>query len=73
MAYLLELFRQIEKKDLAEKLTKDIVTFQQVSLLFRNFKEYKYLSSFYKKYKAAHFIDRIEFYIDGKIFTKVFY
>ncbi len=73
LAYLLELARDEGKKDLAEKLKKEIVTSKQLSLLFSEFKKHTYVSSFSREYKAIFFIDKVEIYIDGEFFSKISY
>jgi len=73
LVYLLEIARKLEKERLINAIEKEIVTFWQVSLFFRNYKTYKYTSPFSKRYKALYFIDRVEFYIDGQFLTKAFF
>jgi len=73
LAYLLEIAKKQQNQDLIEKLEKHILTFQQHSFIFRDYKEYVYSSPFSKKYKAVYFIDKIEFYVDGELFTTIRY
>jgi len=71
--YLLKI-AQIEKNNkLAKDLEHQIINSQQLSLVFRDFKEHKYLSALSKDYKAVYFIDRMEFYIDEELFAKIVY
>ncbi len=69
--YLLELSKKIKDKTTTEKLTKELITSQQVSLLFRDCKEVQYLSSLNKNYKVISFVDKIEFHVDEKIFLEI--
>ncbi len=71
LGYLAKICRMENKENLAENLEKTIIRFKQTSFLFSNFKEYKYVSSFYKKYKVVYFIDRVEIYINDKLFAKI--
>lgn len=71
LIYLVKIFRQAGKEDLAVSFEKAIISFKQTSLLFSNFKEHAYISSFYKKYKAVYFIDRVEIYINNELFAKI--
>ena len=73
LAYLLEITRKQERKDIIKNLEKAIVTFQQLSLVFSDFKTHTYLSPLSKNYRVIYFIDRVEFYIDEKLFTKISY
>jgi outer membrane protein assembly factor BamD (BamD/ComL family) len=72
-AYLLEIAAREKNEELIKNLKKEIITFMQISLLFRDFKEYKYSPSYSKNYKAVYFIDKIEFYVDEVLFTKIYY
>lgn len=71
IAYLLKLAQRKNQEDIVEKLKKELISFQQSSLLFRDFKELKYLSPLYKNYRALNFIDKIEIYIDDELFAKI--
>ncbi len=71
LIYLAKISRQAGQEDLAISFEKAIISFKQTSLLFSNFKEHKYVSSLYKKYKAVYFIDRIEIYINNELFAKI--
>jgi len=55
----------------ADQLRSEIVNLQQVSLVFRDFKEYKFQSPFFKGYRAVFQIDTIEFYVDGELYSKI--
>lgn len=71
LAYLLKMAKKLNARQESIKgLQKEIVAFQQVSLLFRDFKELEYNSIFGRSYKLIYFIDKFEFYIDGEIFEK---
>lgn len=71
LIYLAKISRQAGKEDLAVNFEKAVISFKQTSLLFSNFKEHTYVSSFYKKYKAVYFIDRVEIYINNELFAKI--
>ena len=50
-----------------------IITEKQVSLVFRDRKEYKYLTPLNHTLKAAIHIDMIEIYVEGELFAKISY
>ncbi len=52
-------------------LQREIMTFKQVSFVFRDFKEFKYISPFSGKYSAIFRIDAVEFFLEGELFAKV--
>ncbi|MBM3248850.1 MAG: outer membrane protein assembly factor BamD [Candidatus Omnitrophica bacterium] len=71
LAYLLKIAELDKKQDIVDNLQKEIISFKQVSLVFRDFKEYSYLSALNKEYKIVYFIDSVEIYIDGNLFEKI--
>ena len=54
-----------------QELKKEITTFKQVSFVFRDFKEFKYISPCSGKYSAIFRIDTVEFFLEGELFAKV--
>lgn len=73
LAYLLKMAVAEAKIGPIKKYENQIISAQQLSLLFRDSKKRKYLSPLYKKHKAFYFIDRVEFYINEELFVKIFY
>ncbi|MCP4653741.1 MAG: outer membrane protein assembly factor BamD [Candidatus Omnitrophica bacterium] len=73
LAYLLEIHRKRKNENIVTELEKEIITYTQVSLLFREFKECEFASPLLRKHKAIYFIDKVEFYVDGELLTTVFY
>jgi outer membrane protein assembly factor BamD (BamD/ComL family) len=71
IAYLIKMAEKEEKESELEKLKQELIGSQQVSLLFREFKEHTYTSPLNKNHKALNFIDKIEIYIDDEIFAKI--
>src|SRR3989338_1022446 len=65
---------QIQKDEaLTKGLEKEIINFKQLSLVFRDFQEYRYQSSLGRKYRAVFQIDKIEFYVQGEMFAQIRY
>lgn len=73
LAYLLKIAAKQGQDDTVKSLGKEIVILNRVSLLFRDFKEYEYVSPLYMEYKVIYFIDKVKFYLDGKLFTEISY
>ncbi|MCP4650447.1 MAG: hypothetical protein GY853_10260 [PVC group bacterium] len=71
LAYLLKISRNARDEVISSAIEKKIIEWEQLTLLFSEFKEHKYISPLYRKHTAMYFIDRIEFYIDGKLFEKI--
>lgn len=70
IAYLLNIAKKEGEEDLVEELKKELIGLEQLSLLFRDFKELQYVSALCKNYKALNFIDKIEIYIDDELFAE---
>ena len=73
LAYQFEIAKKDNMKARLKEIEKEIATFQKITFLFRDFKEHTYESPMNKRYKAKHFIDKIEFYIDEIFFSEVPY
>ena len=57
----------------AKNFEREMITYRQVSLVFRDRKEYRYISPLNNIFKAAIHIDKIEIYLEGELFAKIFY
>ena len=73
MAYLYEIAKIKGSPQDVERLAREIITFMNVSLLFRDYKSYGFTSFLQKRYKAVYFIDKVEFYIGDELFTSLAY
>ena len=73
LGYLSKIAQKEKNETLAEKLKTDIVTLQRVALIFKNSKEYKYLSPLNKQYRAIIQIDKITISCDGQILAEISY
>jgi len=71
--YLLRMAEKAEEQSLVEDLEREIIGFRRASFLFRAFKNYAYTSALRRRHKALYFIDKIEFYVNGKLFTTISY
>jgi len=68
-AYLVKIAKNNEES--FSDYEKEIVTFKRLSLFFRDSKAIKYSSVFLKKYKAIYFIDKVEIYVNEKLFIEI--
>lgn len=73
LAYLLKIAEREGQQEMYDAYATDIVTLKQVSLVFRDFKEYEYLSPMNREHKAVFHIDTIEFIVEGELFAKISY
>ncbi|MBU4304151.1 MAG: hypothetical protein KJ893_00770 [Candidatus Omnitrophica bacterium] len=56
-----------------DELRKKLVEFRRLSLVFSEFKGYTYISLLGVRYEARYYIDKVEIYINGEIFQKIFF
>lgn len=73
LAYLLKIAQEKNEPYLAARVRHQIVTMQQVSLLFRDSKQYEYTSCLTRNLKVIYYIDKVEFYANGELFTTIPY
>ncbi len=73
LGYLLKIANETHQEDKVEALEKQIITFRQLGLVFRNFKTYKFRSPLYRSLKTVFYIDKIEFYADKEPFEEISY
>ncbi|MFH1414122.1 MAG: hypothetical protein ABIG56_04685 [Candidatus Omnitrophota bacterium] len=73
LVYLLKIAEKADKTSIAQGLEKDIVTFKRLILLFKEYKEYKYLSPLHREHKLVYFIDKVEAYVDGELLAQIPY
>ena len=71
--YIINMAKSKEKKALAKTIGTRIINLDRIILLFRESKEYKIRSPLGSNYRLVRYIDRLEFYSDGKIQAKIFY
>ncbi|MFH1767861.1 MAG: outer membrane protein assembly factor BamD [Candidatus Omnitrophota bacterium] len=72
-AHLLDIAMREKNEKQSEKIKKQIATSQQLSLLFSEYKVFKYSSPLSKRYKVIYYIDKIEFYLDDKLLKQISY
>jgi outer membrane protein assembly factor BamD (BamD/ComL family) len=73
LAYLFRIAEKNGRRELASRIGRQIVTMRQVSLLFRESKEYKYVSALQRVLKVVYYIDKVEFYDHEELFARIPY
>ncbi|OGX26458.1 MAG: hypothetical protein A3J51_02790 [Omnitrophica WOR_2 bacterium RIFCSPHIGHO2_02_FULL_45_21] len=73
LMYLLRVAGIRQDASLLEKLRTKIIGLKQLTFLFRESKGYTYKSPLRRKYRMIYYIDKVEFYVDDKLFEKVPY
>ncbi len=73
LLYLFKIAQIKNNPPLIDELKKKIITFERQSFIFREAKEYQYLSPLNRSHKVIFTIDYIEFYIGGNWVEKISY
>lgn len=73
MCYLMKIAQERQDSVIIPELEKGIATFHQLSLVFRNSKEFSYESALLRKHKVIYYIDKVEFFINGDLFAQIPY
>ncbi len=73
LAYLYEIAQEREDEELTEKFKAQTVSAQQIALVFRNAKEYRYRSPMLTRFRALIEINKITIFRDGEILAEISY
>lgn len=73
LIYLLRVSRLRQDEPTFEKLKDEIIGLKRLAFLFRESKGYTYKSPLRRKYRMVYYIDKVEFYLDDKLFEKIPY
>lgn len=71
--YMYKIANDSGNDGIAGKLKQEILDWERVILIFKKSKEHKLRSPMAINYKLIHYVDRLEFYIDGKLQEQVLY
>jgi len=71
--YIFSIANNTGKEDFAKEMEQQVINWERVILIFKESKEYKLKSPLGINYRLAHYIDRLEFYIDGKLQARISY
>jgi outer membrane protein assembly factor BamD (BamD/ComL family) len=72
-AYLLDISKKEKKDGQAKAFERLLIDSQRLIFLFSESKQFTYTSVFGVTYKAVYYIDKVEIYADGTLFTSVSY
>ena len=73
LAYRLRIAQENKETSKEEETKKEIIAFKRNSFVFEESKDYTYVSPLFTNHKVLFFIDRIEFYVEEKLFAKMDY
>ena len=71
LAYLYKIAQtQQHPKDMEEYRHK-AASFRQLTFIFNDIKTFKFVSGFQRKHKLLYYINKVDLYVNGKLFTEV--
>ncbi len=71
LAYLFQIAKiQNHPNDMKEYRTK-AASFRQLTFIFNDRKFFKFLSGFQREHKLVYYINKVELYVNGQLFTEV--
>lgn len=73
LVYLLKISQAWQKDSLAKNIESQIKNLKKVVLVFKDTKEEKFISPLGINHKIVYYIDRIQFYLDGKLQAQFYY
>jgi hypothetical protein len=73
LAYLLKLAQLEQNTQRANDIEQKIISLKQQSFIFSNQKEFVVMSPLYRQHKIIYAIDKVEVYVEGKLFATVHY
>ena len=71
LAYLFKIAQTQKNHDVMKNYRKKAASFRQLTFIFNNKKSFQFLSGFQRKHKLVYYINKVELYVNGKLFTEV--
>lgn len=73
LVYLMRIAQEKKDLDAVAEIRKQVISFKRHSFIFKDFREYNFLSPLRRAHKATYNINKIEFFIEGEFFAKISY
>ncbi len=71
LAYLFQIAKIQDRPDDIKEYRNKAASFRQLTFIFNDKKFFKFLSGFQRKYKLVYYINKVELYVNGQLFTEV--
>ncbi len=71
LAYLFRIAQIQNQPDAMKEYRKKAASFRQLIFIFNDKKFYKFLSGFQRKHKLVYYINKVDLYVNGQLFTEV--
>jgi hypothetical protein len=71
LAYLYKIAKIQRQLDAMEKYRHEAATFRQLTFIFNDKKLFKFLSGFQRSHELVYYINKVELYVNGQLFTEI--
>ena len=71
LAYLFQIAKTQKQPDDMEKYRNEAASFRQLTFIFNDKKFFNFFSGFQRKHKLVYYIDKMELYVNGQLFTEI--
>jgi hypothetical protein len=71
LAYLFKIAKTQNHPNDLEKYRNQAASFRQLTFIFNDKKSFKFISGFQRKYTLIYYINKVELYVNGKLFTGI--
>lgn len=71
LAYLFQIAKIQKRTDEMEKYRSEAATFRQLTFIFNDTKLFNFQSGFQRKHKLVYHINKVELYVNDKLFTEI--
>jgi len=71
LIYLFEISRLQNNPGGLKEYRNKIASFRQLTFIFKDKKSFNFLSGFQRKHKLVYYINKVELYVNGQLFTEV--
>ena len=71
LAYLFQIAKIQKSPDKMKEYRNKIASFRQLTFIFNDKKFFMFLSGFQRKHKLVYYINKVELYVNGRLFTEI--
>ena len=71
LTYLFKIAQIQKRQDAMKEYRNKAASFRQLTFIFNDKKSFKFLSGFQRKHKLVYYINKMDLYVNGKLFTEV--
>jgi mRNA-degrading endonuclease HigB of HigAB toxin-antitoxin module len=71
LAYLFQIAKIQKRPDDMKKYRNKAASFRQITFIFNDKKFFKFHSGFQRKHKLVYYINKVDLYVNGELFTEI--